>query len=148
MQSRRDFLRLLGLTAGATILGCGSGEDMGTFSGFSPTSAPNAYQFTPLVSSGTLLPNRSSIRAQVSPDGGPPFIGAVVVNDLRHICFHANDADGKMGVYRIDYDRSGETTEIQSLLVEGQRLSDGTVVDIISPRGPEHWRPDVQLRLS
>jgi len=66
-------------------------------------------------------------------DGGPPFIGAVVVNDLRHICFHANDEVGKTGVYRLDYDQSGETSDIQSLLQEGQVLADGTVVDIVSP---------------
>ena len=131
MHNRRDFLRLLGLAAGATIVGCGgSGEIV---NGFNSSSLPNAYQFTPIVTSGTTLPNRSIIRAQAAGDGGPPFIGAVVVNDRRHICFHANDETGKMGVYRIDYDVFGDTSDIQSIVEEGQTLSDGTVVDIISP---------------
>lgn len=133
MHNRRDFLRLLGLAAGATIVGCGSSSDNGAFSGFSSSSIPNAYQFTPIVTSGTTLPNRSSIRAQTGGDDGPPFIGAVVVNDLGHICFHANDETGKMGVYRIDYDVFGDTSDIQSVIEEGQTLPDGTVVDIISP---------------
>lgn len=138
MHNRRDFLRLMGLAAGATIVGCGGKSDSGSFAGFSPTSVPNAYQFTPVVTSGTTLPNRSTIRAQ-SGSNGPPFIGAVMVNDLRHICFHANDQTGKMGVYRIDYDVSaskvpkGGVSGIRMLLEEGQTLPDGSVVDIISP---------------
>lgn len=129
MHNRRDFLRMLGLTAGGTLIGCGGS---GATSGFSTNSVPNAYNFMPIVTSGTSLPNRSSIRARVD-DGRPPFIGAVAVNDLRHICFHANDEVGKTGVYRLDYDSSGGTSEIQSLLQEGQVLADGTVVDIVSP---------------
>lgn len=60
-------------------------------------------------------------------------MGAVVVNDLRHICFHANDELGKTGVYRCDYDNSGETSGIQTLMLEGEVLLDGTVVDLIAP---------------
>jgi hypothetical protein len=138
MHNRRDFLRRLGLAAGATLIGCGGSSENGTVSGFSSTSLPNAFQFTPLVTSGTTLPNQSSIRAK-SGDGGPPFIGAVMVNDRRHVCFHANDETGKMGVYRIDYDVNGSIgaisglSDIQSLVKEGQTLPDGTLVDIISP---------------
>lgn len=140
MHNRREFLRLLGLAAGATIVGCGGSHDIGTASGFSSISVPNAYQFTPIVTSGAPLPNRSSIRAQFG-NGGPPFIGAVMVNDRRHICFHANDEAGKMGVYRVDYDDVSNSnlvkkkgiSDIQLVLEEGQTLPDGTVVDIISP---------------
>lgn len=129
MHKRRDFLRMLGLTAGATLVGCGGSE---AFSRSGGVPIPNAYQFMPIVTSGTSLPGRNSVRTRVE-DGGPPFIGAVVVNDLRHLCFHANDEAGKMGVYRIDYDGDGNVSPIRTLLQEGQVLADGTVVDLISP---------------
>jgi hypothetical protein len=132
MQNRRDFLKLLGLAAGSTIVGCGTSKESGMLVGLNASSVPNAYQFTPVVTSGATLPNRRSIRAQAA-DGGPPFVGAVMVNDLRHICFHANDEADHGGVYEIDYDGDGSTSEIQIVVEEGQVLPDGTVVDMISP---------------
>lgn len=84
------------------------------------------------MSSGATLPRRRSIRAQVG-NGPPPFVGAVAVNDRRHICFHANDDGDKMGVYQLDYDSAGNTSDVSSLIEEGQILADGTVVDLISP---------------
>lgn len=98
-------------------------------SGFSP--APNAYRFVPLLASGATLPGRRVVLAQSTSDGGLPFMGAVMVNDRRHVCFHATDQAGKQGVYQLDYESDGQSSPIEPLIVEGDRLDDGTVVDTV-----------------
>ena len=129
MQSRREFLKLLGLAVGATFTGCGSS---GTDSfAVSNTQLPLAYRFVPLVNAGTVLPRSSSILAQ-AVDDGPPFLGGVMVNDLRHVCFHANDQAQRKGVFEVDYDADGNTAPIKHLLQEGDVLEDGSVIDDIS----------------
>ncbi len=130
--NRRDFLRLLGLTVGATLAGCGSSGGGGT--GFAPglSPVPNAYQFVPLVNSGNVLPRRRKILAQGTDDGKLPFIGAVMVNDRRNVCFHAHDEAGLKGVYQLLYDGDGDTDDVKAVMEEGQTLPDGTLVGDIS----------------
>jgi hypothetical protein len=115
---------------GTTLAGCGGTDWSHTATpGYSP--APNAYRFVPLVSSGGALPGRRAVLAQASNDGGLPFIGAVMINDRRHVCFHATDQAGKQGVYQVDYESDGKHGPIEPLIVEGDQLEDGTVVDTI-----------------
>lgn len=129
MQSRREFLKLLGLAVGATFTGCGSGgSDMVASSG---GQLPIAYHFVPLINSGKALPRSSSILAQATDDG-PPFLGGVMVNDLRHVCFHANDQAQMKGVYEIDYGADGKVAPVKHLLREGDVLANGSVIDDIS----------------
>ncbi|MFA5504765.1 MAG: hypothetical protein WC314_25435 [Vulcanimicrobiota bacterium] len=129
MQSRREFLKLLGLAVGASFTGCGSsGGDSFVRNG---GQAPLAYRFVPLVNAGAVLPRSSSIIAQASDDAAP-FLGGVMINDLRHVCFHANDQAQRKGVFEVDYDADGNTAPIKHLLQEGDVLADGTVVDDIS----------------
>jgi len=85
----------------------------------------------PLVNAGAVLPRSSSIIAQASDDAAP-FLGGVMINDLRHVCFHANDQAQRKGVFEVDYDADGNTAPIKHLLQEGDVLADGTVVDDIS----------------
>lgn len=129
LHSRRDFLKLLGFAVGATLTGCSDGNDSFAFGGGIPLS--NAYQFTPIVTSGGTLPGRSLIRAQAS-GGELPFTGAAMLNDRRHVFFHALDESGLDGVYRLDYDTDGSLSELRMILREGDTLPDGTVVDEIA----------------
>lgn len=69
--------------------------------------------------------------AQATAEGGLPFIGAVMVNDRRHVCFHATDQAGRQGVYQVDYDSDGAHSPIDALIQEGDVLQDGTVVDTV-----------------
>lgn len=131
MTDRRNFLKLLGLAAGTTLVGCGGSGSSGIVApGFQP--APNAYRFVPVVSSGGTLSGQRAVLAQASSEGGVPFLGAVMVNDRRHVCFHATDQTGSQGVYQVDYDPDGALSAIEPLLVEGDCLPDGTVVDTVS----------------
>jgi hypothetical protein len=130
MHNRRDFLKLLGLAVGTTLAGCGGSNSAGVVApGFSP--APNAYRFIPVVGSGGTLAGQRAVLAQGTSNGGLPFIGAVMVNDRRHVCFHATDQEGSQGVYQVDYESDGNLSPIEPLIVEGDRLEDGTVVDTI-----------------
>ena len=134
MHNRRDFLKLLGFALGASLTGCGSSGGSGVVGGTPGSgSLANGYQFTPLVTTGGTLPNRSVILAQAADDE-LPFMGPVSVNDLRHVSFHATDQSSRNGVYRIDYQEGGRpTTAVKLVLKEGQALADGSVVDDISP---------------
>lgn len=134
MQSRREFLKMLGLAVGASLSGCGSSESYGVPTGLQQIGVvvPNAYRFVPLIGSGGNLPGRQTIRAQAGAEG-PPFVGAVMVNDKRHICFHANDLAGRSGAYRVDYDADGQSTPTQTMIREGDTLPDGTVVEDLYP---------------
>jgi hypothetical protein len=123
MHNRRDFLKLLGFAVGASLTGCGGSN--GGFDGIAPL--PNAYQFVPILSSGGTLPNRASVAAQAT-GGGLPFTGAVMVNDRRHICFHAVDQTGLDGVYQVDYDIDGAFEPARTILKEGDTLPDGSIV--------------------
>lgn len=122
-------MKLLGLAVGTTLAGCGGSRSEAFAPGFSP--APNAYRFIPVVGSGGTLSRQRAVLAQATGDGGLPFIGAVMVNDRRHVCFHATDQAGAQGVYQIDYESDGSLSPIDPLIVEGDRLEDGTVVDTI-----------------
>jgi hypothetical protein len=123
---------MLGLAVGASLSGCGGSESF-QFTGAQGSVTPNAYQFVPLIGSGDNLPNLQAIRAQGGAEG-PPFVGAVMVNDKRHVCFHANDQSGRSGAYRVDYDSNGQTTSTtQKLIREGDTLPDGTVVEDLYP---------------
>lgn len=128
--NRRDFLKMLGLSVGVSLTGCGGG---GGGAGNSPSDMlPNAYRFVPLLTSGETLSQRFRVRGRAS-DGQLPFMGPVSVNDLRHVAFHAADEQGLDGVYRLDYDTSGATSPVRCLLKEGDALPDGGVVEDISP---------------
>ena len=129
MQSRREFLKLLGLAVGATFTGCGSSGGGSLVSGSPP--APIAYRFVTLAGSGAVLPRSSAILTQTT-GGGPPFLGGVMVNDLRHVCFHANDQAQRKGVFEVDYDADGNTSPLKHLVQEGDTLPDGRVIDDIS----------------
>ncbi len=129
MQSRRDFLKLLGMAVGASFTGCGDGGGVDFVDG-GGGSAPIAYRFIPLASSGGVLP-RSTILTRAS-DEAAPFLGGVMINDRRHVCFHANDTTGRKGVFEVDYDAAGSTSELKHLIQEGDVLPDGTLVDDVS----------------
>jgi hypothetical protein len=131
VHNRREFLKLLGLAVGASLSGCGGSSDSDLQ--LTPGGAlPNGYQFVPLIGSGDNLPNLQSIRAQSDPEG-PPFVGAVMVNDKRHVCFHANDQGGAGGAYRLDYSSDGQKTPPKKLIREGDTLPDGSIVEDLYP---------------
>ena len=120
---------MLGLALGASLSGCGGSG------GTQPTQGgvlPNAYQFVPLIGSGENLPNLQTILAQAEAEA-PPFVGAVMVNDKRHVCFHANDRAGASGAYQVDYSADGQKTAPKKLIREGDTLPDGTVVEDLYP---------------
>ncbi len=128
MHSRRDFLKLLSMAVGVTLSGCGEGTSQ-TAGGspVDPLLAPMAYGYRVLVRSGQDLPSGRSFQAR-SADGEPPFMGAVMLNDRRHIYFHALDEANNRGIYRLDLDEAGAPGEITNLIREGSVLADGTVV--------------------
>lgn len=131
MKNRRDFLKLLGMAAGASLTGCG-GSGGGTLGNGGLTPLANAYHFLPLASAGASLPNSESIMAQASTEGDLPFMGGVMLNDRRHVCFHATNANGKHGVFEVDYEPGGQVDPIKHLISEGDVLPDGTLVDDVS----------------
>lgn len=126
MQSRRDFLKLLSMAVGASLSGCG-GESVPLSSSGTPGPAPLAYQFLPLIGSGQELPTNRSILS-LAVEGDPPFMGGVMINDRRHVYFHALDKQEDRGIYRIDVDDSGATSNLKHIIHEGDVLPDGTVV--------------------
>lgn len=134
MIDRRNFLKMLGLSAGALLTGCGGDGGGGGGAGGSEGSfvVPNGYRFVPLMTSGEELSPRSTVYALTSGDR-LPFLGPVAINDLRHVAFHATDEEGRNGVYRVDYETVGATSPVRTLLKEGDLLSDGTMIDEISP---------------
>ena len=140
MRHRRDFLKLLGLTVGTTLVGCGGSDSIGSTGSLNPGSslAPNAYRFVPVASSGKTLPGKRLILPRATADGGLPFIGAVLINDRRHVCFHATDGLGQQGVYQVDYHSDGEMSPIAPLIQEGDRLGDGTIVAAVSSGDLSH----------
>jgi hypothetical protein len=140
LRNRRDFLKLLGLAAGVSLTGCGGGSGSSGTSGSGggsigavtssagATPVANAYHFTPLVDSGGALAAGKKVLSAAGSDD-VPFTGAVLLNDRRHVCFYATDEGGRQGVYRIDYESNGATSEPDPLIVEGDVLPDGSVVD-------------------
>ena len=88
------------------------------------------YRFIPLANAGGVLP-KSTILAK-GTEQATPFIGGVMINDRRHVCFQANDASQKKGLFEVDYSASGTTSPVKHLIQEGDVLPDGTVVDDIS----------------
>lgn len=142
MQSRRDFLRLLSMALGASLTGCGSDSGAqssdGTFAAGPPGEEdliPLAYEYVPIIKSGDALPGgvrlaEKGIRYALFSNGEspPPFMGAVVVTDSRHIYFHALDDQGTRGIYRVDVDDKYGRSECKKVIREGDRLPDGTVV--------------------
>ena len=132
MHNRRDFLRYLGLAVGATLTACGGsgGVNGGTVGNFNNGFSPLGYRFVPLASAGGVLP-KSTILAK-GTDQASPFLGGVMINDKRHVCFHANDETLLKGVFEVDYDANGNASEVKHLIQEGDVLPDGTVVNDIS----------------
>jgi len=133
MHHRRDFLRYLGIAVGATLTGCGGDSGSGGFGGGfggSGGAAPSGYRFVPLANAGGVLP-KSTILAK-GTEQASPFIGGVMINDRRHVCFQANDASERKGVFEIDYDAQGSTSPVKHLIQEGDVLPDGTVVKDVS----------------
>lgn len=132
MHRRRDFLRYLGVAMGVSLTGCGGSS--GSSGGFAGNGgggfAPIGYRFIPLANAGGVLP-KSAILAKGTQDA-TPFIGGVMINDKRHVCFQANDEQGLKGVFEVDYDSSGGHSDIKHLIQEGDVLPDGTVVSDFS----------------
>lgn len=117
---------------GATLSGCGGDGGSGGFGG-NPGGGggtPLGYRFIPLANAGGVLP-RSNILAKGTEEA-TPFLGAVMINDRRHVCFHAVDANELKGLYEVDYNTSGQTSPVKHLLREGDVLPDGTVVSDFS----------------
>jgi hypothetical protein len=133
MQSRRDFLKLLGMAMGASLSGCGGSGNDGTFSG-SANPTPLAYRYVKLIKSGDPLPGGARLAPRVAysltstGDSPPPFMGAVTLTDSRHVYFHALDENQTRGIYRIDVDANGSRSEVKEVIREGSVLPDGTVV--------------------
>lgn len=131
MQNRREFLKLLGLAVGASLSGCGASQQSFVATGGGAGPAPLSYRFVPLVSSGKALPRSAGILGQAGADG-PPLLGGVLINDQRHVAFHAADPSNLRGIYRVDVEDSDAVSEIKTLIREGDTLPDGTVVDEFS----------------
>ncbi len=129
MQSRREFLKFLSLAVGASLSGCG-GSNSGVLGG-AIGPAPVSYQFVPLVRSGQSLPQGSSFFGP-AVEGEPPFLGGVMINDKRDIVFHAADQTDVRGIYRLAVGDSGATSDIKTVIREGDILPDGTGVDEFS----------------
>lgn len=125
-QSRRQFLKLLGMAAGATLTGCGGGSSVPPGSS-SVGPAPLAYEFVPVIRSGQDLPTQAR-----AASGGAPFMGGVVINDRRHVCFHCLDEQEIRGVYRVDISEQNQLSPLKSVIREGDVLPDGTVVEDFS----------------
>ncbi|MCA9777591.1 MAG: hypothetical protein KC800_12770 [Candidatus Eremiobacteraeota bacterium] len=132
MQSRRDFLKLLGMAMGASLSGCGSSGD--AFAVGNTSLTPLAYRYVKLIKSGDPLPGGARLAARLAysldstGDEPPPFMGAVMLTDSRHVYFHALDEDQNRGIYRIDVDDGGRRSEVKEIIREGTVLPDGTVV--------------------
>lgn len=131
-QSRRDFLKLLGLAAGATLSGCGGSDSISSYggtTGAAPVSVPTptAYQFIPVAKSGMSLPVAGSFAKSEGP-----FMGGVAINDRRHVYFHCLDLQDVRGVYRVDVSKAGGVEGYRSVIREGDVLPDGFVVDDFS----------------
>ena len=132
MQSRRDFLKLLGMAMGASLSGCGSSGD--AFAVGNTNLAPLAYRYVKLIQSGDPLPGGARLASRLAysldstGDEPPPFMGAVTLTDSRHVYFHALDETQARGIYRIDVDDTGNRSEVKEVIREGSVLPDGTVV--------------------
>jgi hypothetical protein len=135
IHSRRDFLRLLGIAMGTTLSGCGgSGSDYVFTETGSTGPVPLAYRYLKLIKSGDPLPGGSRLASKVAfsldstGDAPPPFMGAVMLTDSRHVYFHALDETQTRGIYRIDVDANGVRSATTPVIREGDVLPDGTVV--------------------
>ncbi len=134
MKSRRDFLKLLGMAAGATLSGCGTSSDNTFFDGSAQTPTPLAYRYVKLIKSGDPLPGGARLAPRLAyaldstGDAPPPFMGGVMLTDSRHVYFHALDENQTRGIYRIDVDAQGNRSEVKEVIREGSVLPDGTVV--------------------
>lgn len=125
-------MKLLGMAMGASLSGCGSSSD--TFAVGNTNLAPIAYRYVKLIKSGDPLPGGARLAARLAysldstGDEPPPFMGAVMLTDSRHVYFHALDEDQTRGIYRIDVDDNGNRSEVKEVIREGSVLPDGTVV--------------------
>ncbi len=120
--SRRQFLKLLGMAVGASLSGCGGGGVPPGGAG-PGNPAPLAYEFVPVIRSGQDLPAQAR-----AASNGAPFMGGVVINDRRHVCFHCLDEQEVRGVYRVDVSDQGVMEPVRKVIREGDVLPDGTVV--------------------
>ncbi len=137
---------MLSVAVGASLTGCGSESSNvsstgGTFAGLTGDEdlAPLAYEYIPIIKSGDALPDgfrlaekgiRYSLASNLSSP--PPFMGAVVITDSRHIYFHALDDTQTRGIYRIDCDAKYARSAAKRVIREGDTLPDGTVVEDFS----------------
>lgn len=126
--NRRDFLKILGGTAGVAVLSSckSSGEEAVT--PLPPTPLPNGYSFKRLFSLGETLPGGGIAEY---------FPGSVKIQDNNQILFHAVDTttasrdDAGMGLYDIEMDYSGpepEVTGIYKVVRVGDEIGSGKVV--------------------
>lgn len=135
MTDRRSFLKILGASLGSALLtsctsgGSGGGGGIPTGGNGGLTPLPNAFNFVQLVSTNTPLPGGNKVQAKSAVRTaklvGLAFNGAVLINDLGQVVFHASNSDGKVGIYRIDT-RSGGA--IRKIVAEGDALPDGSTV--------------------
>ncbi|MBS2036202.1 hypothetical protein JST97_14525 [bacterium] len=130
MQRRRDFLRLLASATGGVLLSsCGSSSDGGSGNfGSGSNFIPNGYRFIPLLNTGQTLPGGATL------DSLP---GGVLINGAGQILFHGS-ANSKVGLYELtpDYpnlllDSRNQSINLRKLLVPGDALADGEVVEAV-----------------
>jgi hypothetical protein len=114
---------------GASLSGCGGSSSDSVFVG-SASPTPLAYRYIKLIKSGDPLPGgaRLALSLASTGDSPPPFMGAVMLTDSRHVYFHAIDETQTRGFYRIDVDDSGARSAAKQVIREGDVLPDGTVV--------------------
>jgi hypothetical protein len=136
MQSRRDFLKLLGGAIGGVILSSCSG---GSGGGSTPSVA-NGFKFWPLFDIDQALPGFTSIDllsnpalAESSSSWSPAKLlpGGVMMNENAQIIFFAKDELGRRGWYEMSVDFSKEPPRVLSLtklVREGDVLGDGETV--------------------
>lgn len=129
MSSRRDFLKLLGLSLGSIYLsGCGDGGEEFVFTGNQPL--PNGYSFQTVALSGQALPDGEVliVTQDVRDLRALPFPGGVLINDRRHVYFHATDTSGVRGIYRVELQADGTASEVTKVIRDGDLLPDGRQV--------------------
>jgi hypothetical protein len=122
MLNRRQFVVLLSVGAGATLLpACGSGDGDGGDGGSPP--APNGYRFSPIVSIGDTLPDGDTVASFI------PHYMWVGGTTRSSLFFQAVGASGTEGIFEFIVDSaSGDARVIEkrTVLTVGMTLEDPT----------------------
>lgn len=124
MQSRRDFMKILGVSLGSAVLAQACGSD----SKFSDPTIPNGYVYYRLVTSGDELPGTGGATLARIP-------GSVMINHVNEIYFYGVDSTGATGVYELKVDYSGLRPFVwqkRKVVREGDVLKDGAIVAAIN----------------